>query len=141
MLAEHDANDAMDDLDTFDGVEDPELQAQWLATLEQARELIAELKAAGVYVAEVAYDGKHLQSVWGSATILNSDQETIVVNNSTKMTFMDFAKALVEVRHPCWTVDEGSFGLISLDVSGRILQIQHNRRYLNIDESEEQLPL
>jgi Family of unknown function (DUF6878) len=102
-------------------------QRQALAAL---RERLVEQEITSI---EAHYDGAGDSGMVESVTFLAGEQ-TIEVTDQDSLVVEGFVEALVQSHEPGWEDNEGSFGIVRIDLATRAVTLEHFSRYTTYEE-------
>jgi len=113
--------------------------------------VFAALAAAGIHRVTVEYDGGgdsgQIEDVWArndgdeiisfpsdrKITLLSENPDHPLAEQSFEAAVETLAWDYLEQRHDGWENNDGAFGIFVFDVPGRLITLEHNERYTEVN--------
>ena len=113
--------------------------------------IFAALAAAGIHKVTVEYDGSgdsgQIEDVWArndgdeiisfpsdrKITLLSENPDHPLAEQSFEAAVETLAWDYLEQRHDGWENNDGAFGIFVFDVPGRLITLEHNERYTEVN--------
>jgi hypothetical protein len=105
----------------------------------ERKALVKDLRALGIATAQAEYDGSGDSGDIQSVEFLDAANQGVKLSDEVEKRFSDVVMDALCTTHGGWEINDGAYGTFTLDVGTGKAKLDHNERYTETNNSEDEL--